>query len=190
MAANVYDFDKTIYDGDSTVHFYFYCLKKYPRILLYLPKQGFYFILLCVGLVTKTKCKEKFYTFFKEIPDIEKCVQLFWEQKKDGIKQWYLQQQQSDDIVISASPEFLLRPLCSSVGIKNLAASRVDCKTGKYSGENCHGREKVNRFYAQFPNIEINEFYSDSYSDTPLAEIARKSFIVSGNKRSEWKKKK
>ena len=25
---NVYDFDKTIYNGDSTLDFYFFCLKK------------------------------------------------------------------------------------------------------------------------------------------------------------------
>lgn len=25
---NVYDFDKTIYDGDSTIDFYLYCVKK------------------------------------------------------------------------------------------------------------------------------------------------------------------
>lgn len=31
---NIYDFDETIYDSDSTKDFYFYCLKKYPKILL------------------------------------------------------------------------------------------------------------------------------------------------------------
>ena len=36
---NVYDFDKTIYDGDSTIDFYFYCLKKHPKIILCLPIQ-------------------------------------------------------------------------------------------------------------------------------------------------------
>ena len=31
---NIYDFDETIYDSDSTKDFYFYCLKKYPKILV------------------------------------------------------------------------------------------------------------------------------------------------------------
>ena len=30
---NVYDFDKTIYKGDSTLDFYFFCLRKKPIII-------------------------------------------------------------------------------------------------------------------------------------------------------------
>ena len=68
-----------------------------------------------------------------------------------------------------------------------LIASKVDCKSGKYSGINCHGKEKVRRFYEIFENGKIEEFYSDSYSDTPLAEISEKAFIVKKNDISEWK---
>lgn len=31
---NVYDFDGTIYDGDSTIDFYKFCLKKYKNMLV------------------------------------------------------------------------------------------------------------------------------------------------------------
>lgn len=65
-------------------------------------------------------------------------------------------------------------------------ASRVDRKTGLYSGINCHGKEKVRRFYEVFKNEKIDEFYSDSYSDTPLAEIAQKAHIVKKNQISDW----
>ena len=33
-AMNVYDFDKTIYRGDSTMDFWRYCLKRYPKAVL------------------------------------------------------------------------------------------------------------------------------------------------------------
>ena len=36
---NVYDFDGTIYRGDSTLHFYGYCLKCQPTLARYLPVQ-------------------------------------------------------------------------------------------------------------------------------------------------------
>ena len=29
---NVFDFDGTIYNGDSSKDFFFYCLKRYPKI--------------------------------------------------------------------------------------------------------------------------------------------------------------
>ena len=36
---NSYDFDKTIYDGDASIDFYIYMLKKYKKIILLLPYQ-------------------------------------------------------------------------------------------------------------------------------------------------------
>ena len=62
---NVYDFDETIYNGDSTRDFYFYTLKNNKSILKYLHKQGFYFIHFTLKIITKTQFKEKFYTFLK-----------------------------------------------------------------------------------------------------------------------------
>ncbi|MEE0264705.1 MAG: haloacid dehalogenase-like hydrolase, partial [Acutalibacteraceae bacterium] len=89
--------------------------------------------------------------------------------------------------IISASPEFLLELPCQMLGIKYLMASRVDPKTGKYTGENCHGEEKVRRLYEKYPkDTVIEEFYSDSYSDTPLAKLAKKSFMVKGDDISDW----
>ena len=92
-------------------------------------------------------------------------------------------------MIISASPEFLLAPICRKLGIKHLIASKVDSKSGKYSGINCHGKEKVRRFCEKFKDGEVDEFYSDSLSDTPLAEISKKAFLVNGNKITEWKPK-
>ena len=34
---NVYDFDKTIYYGDSTADFYLFCLKRHKKILTLAP---------------------------------------------------------------------------------------------------------------------------------------------------------
>ena len=68
-------------------------------------------------------------------------------------------------------------------------ATVVDPKTGKHTGLNCHGEEKVKRFYQMFPNAEIDEFYSDSLSDTPLALEAKRAFLVKGDQILDWPKK-
>ena len=44
----------------------------------------------------------------------------------------------------------------------------------------------MSRYFEQFPNGIIEEFYSDSYSDEPLAKIAKKSFLVSKNSVKKW----
>lgn len=186
MLKNVYDFDKTIYNGDSTQHFYFFLLKRNPQIMLYLPYQFFFFIFFALKLMPKTAFKEKFYSCFKLIKDIDKEVNAFWDKNEKGIKKWYIENQKENDIIISASPEFLLKPICQRINIKYLMASKVDKKTGKYDGENCYGEEKVIRLKEIFPEVQINEFYSDSFSDQPLASLAKNSYLVVGDNLYKW----
>ena len=135
---NVYDFDKTIYNGDATVHFYFYSIRRHPRVLLRLPALLWYAAKFMLGIYEKTQFKEKFYTFLKDIPDIDKDVAAFWETHEKNIKGFH----KKGGLVISASPEFLLAPICEKLDM-SLLASRVDKHTGKYTGKNCHGKEKV-----------------------------------------------
>ncbi len=183
---NAYDFDKTIYKNDSTADFYFFCIKKHPALFFPLVNTLFcdirYYIF---NSGSKTQFKQRMYSFFKKI-DAESLAEEFWEKHIDGIKKFYLKQQREDDVIISASPEFLLSPVCHKLKIKNLIASKVDPKTGHYTGENCHGKEKVRRFYERFPEGRIDRFYSDSHSDDPLAEIANESFMVKGESLSKW----
>ena len=181
---NVYDFDGTIYNGDSTAHFIKYCALKYPKTLIYLPVTVWAFFLYILGVYSKTRFKEKMYGFLKYVP--ENAVDEFWKQNKKNIKSWYYDQQQNDDIVISASPEFLIQPICSMIGIKTAMASVVDVHTGKYTGKNCHDIEKVDRLYKWDRNAKVNKFYSDSYADTPLAEIAEEAYMVRGDKLYKW----
>ena len=184
---NVYDFDKTIYGGDSTADFYLFSLKRHKKILLLAPSLfGAFLKFYLFKKGSKTDFKQVMYRFLRNC-DIDRDVKDFWAKNRAKIKQYYLKQQKYDDVIISASPEFLLEPICEILGIHYLMASRVDKYTGIYDGINCHGKEKVRRFYEMFPNGKIEEFYSDSYSDTPLAEIAEKAYIVTGEELTDWK---
>lgn len=183
---NIYDFDETIYEEDSTKNFYFYCLRKYPKMLLSVPYMVWTFFLYIIGAWTKTQFKEVMYRFLRYVPDVDTALEDFWNINECKIKQWYKDRQKADDVIISASPEFLLEPICKRLGIKNLMASRVDKHTGKYTGENCWGEEKVNRLYEKLPDVKCEEFYSDSLSDTPLARLADKAMIIRGNELIAW----
>ena len=131
---NVYDFDKTIYYNDSTSDFYVFCLKRHPKIAAHFPKTMLAFIKYLLRINTKTQFKEVMYEFLHEV-DIEKDLPDFWETHKHKIKPFYIEHKKEDDVIISASPEFLLKPICEITGIKNLMASRVDPKTGKDTDE-------------------------------------------------------
>lgn len=183
---NIYDFDETIYDSDSTKDFYFYCLKKYPKMLLSVPRMVWAFFLYILGVKTKTRFKEKMYGFLRYIPDIDSVISDFWDKHEHKIKPWYINRHKEDDVIISASPEFLLKPICERIGITHLIASRVDAHTGLYTGENCWGEEKVKRLSEEIPDAVCGEFYSDSLSDTPLAGLAETAKIIRGNELIEW----
>lgn len=186
---NVYDFDNTIYNGDSTADFYLFSLKRHKKIVLLFPSlilSTIKFYIFKIG--TKTDFKEKMYRFLKYC-DIQKDVNDFWNKNQNKIKKFYINQKNDDDVIISASPKFLLEPMCKKLGIKYLIASEVSTENYKYSGINCHGKEKVRRFYEVFPNSQIHNFYSDSYSDAPLANLADKAFMVKKNNIFDWKLK-
>lgn len=184
---NVYDFDQTIYNGDSSVDFYKYCLKRYPVIYKKLPEVILYGTLFLLKIVKKKEFKSRFFKFATLIPDLENAIADFWTKNKSKIKKFYIDIQKEDDIIISASPTFLLDEICRMLGIKYLYATNIDLKTGKIIGENCYGEEKVKRFYeAGHEKDSIDEFYSDSLSDSPLADIAKKAFIVKKEELIPW----
>ena len=183
---NVYNFDRTIYDGNSTVDFYLFCLKKYPFIVKCIPKQLYAFVLYIFGLIDKPEMEDRFFCFLDIIPSIDDAVRVFWEHNLKKIKEWYLKNHSDTDLIISSSPDFLIEYACSKLGVK-LISPDTDEKSGKPFEKKCFGNEKHSRFCEYCSNEKINSFYSDSISDKPLAEKAEKAFIVKGNTLYPWK---
>lgn len=187
VGMNAYDFDKTIYNGDSTAHFYLFSLRRHPKIWLLLPSllgAALRFYVFKRG--SKTQFKERMYRFLR-CCDMEKDLPDFWRTHERNIKAFYRAQQQPDDVIISASPVFLLQPVCERLHIRHLIASEVNPKTGQYTGVNCHGEEKVRRFRERFGDAAVEAFYSDSQSDAPMARLAEKAYLVKGEVLSEWR---
>jgi len=182
---NVYDFDNTIYSGDSSFDFYMFCLKRNPKIITLANLQLTAMLDYKRGKCTRTEMKQKIYKYLKYVKDIDNAIKEFWNTHEKNIKGWYYKQKRDDDLIISASPEFLLAPICRKLNVE-LMGSRLDKVNGIYDGEHCYEEEKPRRFFEKYPDISIDEFYSDSYSDTPLAKLAAKAFIVKGNRISEW----
>ena len=185
---NVYDFDNTILRGDSTARFFAYCFLHYPRLWKDIPAQAFNGLLFALKIRKKQDFKQRMLGFLSRFEDIDPIVEKFWEKNFCRVKAFYYETRRDDDVVISASPRFLILPACEKLGVSLCMGSPVDKKTGRFSGLNCHGKEKVRRFYEVFPEGKIETFYSDSHSDDPLAEIAEKAVLVRGDKLLDWHK--
>ena len=175
---NAYDFDQTVFFPDSSYCFVMYCLRHYPRAVLHaVPGSALSGLRVWRKQADTKELKEQLFSFMPRLDDVHRIVEEFWEEHRDNLAQWYLEQKREDDVIISASPEFFLRPICEELGV-SLIATRMDPSSGRILGLNCHDEEKVRRFQQAYPGIVPDTFYSDSLVDTPMAAFARKSYWV------------
>lgn len=174
---NVYDFDKTIYRGDSTTHFWWFCARRHPSALRVLPRTAAVFFRAKGSGEIHGLLKQSMYSFLSRVPDIEEEVRLFWDGHIGRIYPWYLNRRRSDDLVISASPFFLVSEACRRLGIACMATD-MDPRTGALRGLNCRHEEKVRRYREVYGDTPIEEFYSDSYADRPMMELAESSYLM------------
>lgn len=183
MKYDLYDFDGTIYDGDSGVDLVLFAIRKKPIVILYLLKSIKMVVLYLLKLRTKEEVKSKLFSFLQEFPDTDEFVREFWRCHEKKIKQfWKKKKTHRRDIIISASGYFWLKPFADKYNVKDLFATDINPKTGEVSGNNCHGEEKVKLFYDKYPNAEIKKMYTDSINDLPLIEEAKEGFLVKRNK--------
>ncbi len=186
---NIYDFDKTIYNGDASIDFFLFSLKNKTVKPIPLIKILFNAILFIFKFKTQKEYKQIFFSFLNDIDDIDDFVNMFWESKEKNIFKWYKKSDKKIDIIISASPEFLLKPICSKMNVYDLIATNMDKKTGIIEGENCYGKEKVVRLKEKYQGVTVDNFYSDSYSDQPLADISTNSYLIVNGNIKNWELK-
>ena len=74
---NTYDFDQTIYEPDSSLSFYLFCLKKYPSaVLRTLPKTLAFAAAYGVKKMPTKRLKEQLFSFLRYLPDVDAAVEI------------------------------------------------------------------------------------------------------------------
>lgn len=183
---NVYDFDNTIYRGESVLHFFFFYIKKTPYLIKYIPKVFYALFKYKSGKITVERALEEYAPFvedyFRNISDIKADSVEFWDKHMKNIKSFYKEIQREDDVIVTASPESTMEEICKRLGIKHCVGSIIDEKSGKIK-RLCMRSRKVPAFLEAFPDAEIENFYTDSpKNDAPLIELAKNAYQVKGDK--------
>ena len=185
---NVYDFDNTIYSGESTLDYYFFCVKHHPRLIRFvfivLVKLVKYKLCLISEDELMGVCKKYVYAYLRDCPDSRELAEKFWLKNIRKIKPFYARLHKDDDVVISASFGFMLRPAMEKLGVKNLLCSEVNLETGEIE-RLCFRRNKKTLFESVYTS-EINSFYTDSLNDMPLMKIAENAYLVKGERIEKW----
>lgn len=181
---NVYDFDGTIYDGESVFDFYLFTVKRQPKLLkyLYVVMKTLIRYKLCKVSESELLYLAKKYAgqYLQELHNPEQTVCDFWDKYQKKIKPFYSLIQKEDDIVISASVELLLKEILNRIGVKQYICTVLDVENGEIT-EFCYRKTKVSLFQSKYPNTVIENFYTDSENDRAMIKIAKKSFLVKGN---------
>ncbi len=181
---NVYDFDGTVYDGESVFDFYLYSVRKQPKLIKYM-------FVVTKTLVQYKMCrmpKEKLLYLAKkyakqyltEIEDLEGKIKSFWDKNEHKIKPYYLKQQKEDDVILSASINCLLDEIAKRLRISCLICTQMDPETGDILSL-CYRETKADLFRKQFPDAKIENFYTDSFNDEPMMQLAKRTYLVKGN---------
>ena len=199
----VYDFDKTIYGGESGTNFFTYYLRNYPLKgllfgLTYLKEVLFYLI----KITDLKRLKERFFIFLESHSneEIEKIVDGFWKEYGKKMYSWTQEELRENKkeadmvIVTSATPLFLLERLIPEMGYDMVFGTEFQGDgeekfVAEIKGENNKGMEKVKKLdrWAKENDIEyeIIKFYSDSLADKPLYDIAEKKYWIKKGKKLE-----
>ena len=183
MKYDVYDFDGTIYDGDSGIDIFLFAIKKYPSIILSFPKILWYAILLLLKVKKIEEFKKVVFSFVKKIDDMESFVLEFWDGHEKKIKEFWLNKKtHSRDVILSASCYFWLDYIKNKYKVHGLIATDMDIHTGEVIGKNCSKKEKVKRFYSEYPKGIVDKMFTDSVNDLPMIEEAREGFLIKKDK--------
>ncbi|RDU67716.1 HAD-IB family hydrolase [Helicobacter didelphidarum] len=186
MTIAFFDFDGTITRGDSFALFLKFILGKrfYIKILcnihiLFLYKLGIY-----NNAKTKQSVLESCLGGMEQITLEQKC-QAFCRKLESYCKdsaltkiQWH-KEQGHKVVLVSASFEEYLRPLCKKLGIE-LLATTMEVKngivTGNFGHPNCYGVEKVHRIKATYNLCDYTSIYvyGDTRGDKEMLELASK----------------
>ena len=188
MKIIMYDFDDTIYDGDSSIDFIKYCYKKgYIKFRDIIKIIGS-FIKYFFGVIDITQFKEVLFSFLNNVNNVYCLVNDFWDEHYKNIKKFYLEKNHNNDIINSASPYFLLKPACDMLGVKDLIASDINIKNGKFKGKNNSKEVKVKNLNKKYKDCVVEECYSDNpFNDKYILELANKSYVVKGENLIDYK---
>ena len=174
---NVYDFDGTIFAGDCAIGFCIWCMNRHPKLwFTFAPKAIRNLIRKNRGKMPEYLMQREFFGYLTLIDDFDEQVEKYWDKNEKKISSWYLAQKRPDDLIISASPTCVIEPIAKRLGV-NYMATEYDREFGVFVNNMMYAKEKAKYIIDHgFPMIE--NFYSDSLADTPLALCAEKAHLV------------
>ncbi|MGB7088057.1 MAG: HAD-IB family hydrolase [Phormidesmis sp.] len=186
----IFDFDGTLTRRDSLLPF-LRAIAGQRRFVIGLVCLSPMLVRYSLKLIPNWQAKETMLTYFlagMPAARLQSFAQHFANQtlpqllRPEAIERlcWH-QQQGHRTLIVSASPEAYLRPFADLMKIDQVIGTRLEIEqgalTGRISGKNCYGPEKVARLSDWIDRSQnILYAYGDSRGDRELLAIAQFSY--------------
>ena len=178
---NAFDFDNTIYRGESPVDFALFLIKHNKRIILYLPTIVYNSIKYKLCWVSIEKWEKKINAFLRTFSlskeELLQLVKQFWAVNHHKLDKRMLKRIREDDIIITAGPSFLIEGIREYLKTERILGTDIDLDRKKLLYYNL-GSNKVKRFRQLYGKQRIHCFYTDSFNDRAFMDISDRVYIV------------
>lgn len=188
----VFDFDHTLTRKDSFINLLIYTFG-FASFCKGITVNIFPLILYAFKIISNHKAKERVFQYFfsgwshEAFNDI--CTR-YALMKIDGIinqealkkVNWHKSEHHTL-VIASASVNTWIIPWAKRNDFSNVIATEPEIKdgtlTGRFRTKNCHGQEKLRRFFENYPDRDkyVLYAYGDSEGDKPLLNVADKPFF-------------
>ena len=181
----VFDFDNTLYRGESSLDFSLFMIRANKRILLYLPVIASNTIRYKLCLVDRQELGDSINKYMKIIvrskQEMLDLVEAFWATHSKNLDQRMIARIRPEDIIITAGPDFLLDGIKDRLHTENIISSVVDLDRREILHFNFKDN-KVLRFRELYGDRKIDAFYTDSYNDKAMMDISEKVYLIKKGK--------
>lgn len=182
----VFDFDGTLFKGDSLYHFSIFALGKrrfYTCLIKNIPNIAAWKL----GLRSNSEAKQKLFQslfggmeksrFLQLCEDFEKVIDLkINPETYNSLKRHVAEGHKV--YIVSASPAEWIKPWSAKKGVTDVIGTvpeyRDNKLSGRFSSPNCYGKEKVTRFLSKEPDRSAYRLvvYGDSRGDKEMFEAS------------------
>lgn len=177
----VFDFDNTLYHGESSIDLAFYMIRRNRKILLYVPSIVYNLAKYKMCLIDRDKAEKEINDFLKvavkDKYEAAELVESFWAENIHRLDLNIIKRVNKDDVIITAGPDMLINAIKDKLGTENILSSVIDPDKREMTYFN-FGENKAKRYKEVYGDTPIDSLYTDSFNDKPLMKLANKVFIV------------
>lgn len=186
---NVFDFDNTIYDGESSLDFFKFCIRYKPSLARHLPRTLKMAVKYKRGIVDKDEvmkfCGDMLCVLAQNVTNLDIMLEKFWEKNIGKLKPQIMNIIHDEDVIISASPSFIFDKIRDKFKGAAIISTEIDMNNMQIV-RLCYGENKVSEFRKLYPGIKPDNFYTDNINDMPMMSLSKKTWLVQGEKITEF----